>query len=100
MRDGNACVGRSSNSGRHTGDDLEANARRRERLRFLATAPKDERIAAFESHDPLSFLAETHEQRIDVVLFRRLRSTAAEGRGPQETQARTRRARRRGTLSA
>ena len=48
-----------------------------ERLRLFAAATEHERIAALESHDALPLARETHEQRVDLVLPRRLARAAA-----------------------
>ena len=77
MRDGNSGVRRRGDARRHAGHDLERHAGRGERLRFLAAAAEHERIAALEPHDALALASELHEQRVDVVLARRLRAAAA-----------------------
>ena len=48
--------------------------RLRERLRFFAAATEDERIAALQPHDALSFPGFLHEQRVDFLLRQRVRA--------------------------
>ena len=54
-----------------------AHARFGERLRLLAAAPEDERVAALEPHDALALAPEPHEQIVDRFLPRRLAAAAA-----------------------
>ena len=77
MRHGNAGIRRRGDARRHARNDLERNPRRGERLRLFASAAEHERIAAFEPHDALAFARELHEQRVDLVLPRRLARAAA-----------------------
>ena len=65
MRDGNARVRRRGDARRHARHDLERHARLGERLRLLAAAAEDERIAALEPHDALPLAPELDEQRVD-----------------------------------
>ena len=65
MRDRNSRVRRRRDSRRHARHDLERHAGRGQRLRLFASAPEDERIAAFQAHDALAFARRAHEQRVD-----------------------------------
>src|SRR6476646_6381214 len=76
MRDRNSCVCCCGHSSRYARYDLEGDSRARERLRFLAAAPEHEWIAALEPYDALSLQPEAHEQRIDLLLARRLAAAA------------------------
>ena len=77
------------------GHDLERDARRRQRLGFLAAAPEHERIAALQPHDGRAGRAPLHEQRVDLVLgeldrARRLRRRDQLGAAWREVQERGR----------
>ena len=71
---GDAGVGRGRHSGRHAGYHLEGHAGGGECLGLLASAAKDERVAALEADHPLAFRAELHEQLIDLLLLHRGRA--------------------------
>ena len=72
MRHRDARVSRRGDGRADAGDDLETQPRRRERLRLLAAAPEDKRIAALQPHDPLSRPRFFHEQRVDLLLLERV----------------------------
>jgi hypothetical protein len=50
---------------------FEPHSRRPQRVRLLAAAREDERVAAFEAHDLLAGLAALDQQRVDVGLVHR-----------------------------
>src|SRR5262245_10541536 len=59
------CGGRCGGDARH---DLDRNARRPQRLDFLAAAPEHEGIATLQPHDSLPLARESDHQGIDLRL--------------------------------
>src|SRR6185312_65279 len=55
---------------------LERHTGRSERLRLLAAATEDERVAALETHHALTLARKPHEQRVDLILTRGWRAAA------------------------
>ncbi len=56
--------------------DLERNAGRVQRLRLLAAAPEDERVAALQADDALSGSRLLDRQSLDLALLHRVRAAA------------------------
>src|SRR6266498_5078550 len=64
----NTCIRWHCNGAAHTRNDLITNIRFRERLAFLPTASEDKRVAAFQTHNDLSFARFFYQQVIDFRL--------------------------------
>jgi hypothetical protein len=77
MRDGNPGVCRRCDPSGYSGDDLEGDVRRGERLRLLAPPTEDERVAPLEPDDALARLRQPNEQRADLALARGIAAAAA-----------------------
>jgi len=70
--DRDARGGGRSRERRHTGDDLEVDARLRERECLLAAAAEDERVASLQPDDLVAPAGERDEKRVDLVLLVRV----------------------------
>ena len=57
--------------GRYAGDDVEGDTGRNKGRYFLIEAPKHQRVASLETHDPASRGGERHHQIVDVALLAR-----------------------------
>ncbi len=72
--DGDSGVGRRGDPGSHPGHDLEIDACASERLRLLAAATEDERVAALEPDDASPLSRVVDHQLLDLVLLHRVGS--------------------------
>ena len=61
----------SSLGGRYAGDDVEGDTGSNKCRYFLIEAPKHQRVAGLETHDPASRGGERHHQVVDVTLLAR-----------------------------
>src|SRR5690606_41041964 len=68
-RQGDACVSGTAERCRNARHDLVRQSRRFQRRCFLAAAPEDERIAAFQAAYPFAFSYEVDEQLVDRRLL-------------------------------
>src|SRR5512143_4004249 len=72
MGERDACVGRDRRGGRDTGHDLERDTGIHEILGLFPSPAEDERIAALQAGNDLSFLRFLYNQGIDLVLRERV----------------------------
>ena len=68
MRERDAGIIRHGRNRGNARDNFKRNARRRERLGFLAATAKDVRIAALEAHDAFAFARLGDHPRVQIVL--------------------------------
>ena len=68
MRERQQRLGGAAIGGADAGDNLDRHAGGAQIFRFLAAAPEDEWIAAFQPHDIMASLGLGHQQRVDVFL--------------------------------
>ena len=68
MRQRNARVSRNRHGRGNAGNNLEGDTRRAQRFGFLAAAPEDKRIAAFESYDLTALARMRNQQLVDLLL--------------------------------
>ena len=77
--DGNAGIGQAADPRRNARHDAKRHAAPRQRLGFLAAAPKDERIAALQSQHALALPRQIHQQIGNLVLLAALHARALAG---------------------
>jgi ribosomal protein S18 acetylase RimI-like enzyme len=72
MGDGNSRVGGRGDRCGDSRDDFEGDTRREQCFALFTPAAEDERIAAFQSHDPFARTSVLDQQRIDLILRERV----------------------------